>query len=177
MQLAQERRGIYQNTEYLNTERAILHYTLPLSVILIDFYDKLKSVSSGYASLNYELTGFAEADIVKLDVFVAEEKAESLATLVYRDESFEVARRLTAKLKDSLPRQMFEVKIQAAIGGKIIASERIPARRKDVLAKMSGGDYSRKSKLLKKQKEGKSKMKAAGHVEIPTSAYLEILKR
>ncbi len=177
MQLASERHGIYQNTEYLESDRAILHYQMPLSVILVDFYDQLKSLSAGYASLNYELADYQETDVVKLEIIVAEEKVEALSTLVYRDEAYEVARRLTEKLKDKLPRQMFEVKIQAAIGGKVIASERIPAMRKDVLAKTSGGDYSRKAKLLKKQKAGKKQMKAVGHIEIPTTTYLEILKR
>lgn len=177
MALAEEKHGVYQNTEYLNAERAILHYQIPLSSILVDFYDRLKSASSGYASLNYELADYKEADIVKLDVLVAEEDQEALASLVYRPEAYNVARRITEKLKESLPRQMFEIKIQAAVGGKIIASERIPAMRKDVLAKMSGGDWTRKSKLLQKQKKGKARMKAAGHVQIPTETYLAILKR
>ncbi|MBI5023197.1 MAG: elongation factor 4 [Candidatus Magasanikbacteria bacterium] len=145
--------------------------------ILVDFYDRLKSASSGYASLNYELSDYKEADIVKLNVLVAEEDQEALASLVYRQEAYNMARRITEKLKESLPRQMFEIKIQAAIGGKIIASERIPAMRKDVLAKMSGGDWTRKSKLLQKQKKGKTRMKAAGHVQIPTETYLAILKK
>ncbi len=177
MALAEEKHGMYQNTEYLNAERAILHYHIPLSAILVDFYDRLKSASSGYASLNYELADYKEADIVKLDILVAEEDQEALASLVYRPEAYNVARRITEKLKESLPRQMFEIKIQAAVGGKIIASERIPAMRKDVLAKMSGGDWTRKSKLLQKQKKGKARMKAAGHVQIPTETYLAILKR
>ncbi|MEK9183395.1 MAG: translation elongation factor 4 [Patescibacteria group bacterium] len=177
MALAEEKHGVYQNTEYLNAERAILHYHIPLSSILVDFYDRLKSASSGYASLNYELADYKEADIVKLDILVAEEDQEALASLVYRPEAYNVARRITEKLKESLPRQMFEIKIQAAVGGKIIASERIPAMRKDVLAKMSGGDWTRKSKLLQKQKKGKARMKAAGHVQIPTETYLAILKR
>ena len=177
MALAEAKHGIYQNTEYLNAERAILHYHIPLSSILVDFYDRLKSASSGYASLNYELSDYKEADIVKLNVFVAEEDQEALASLVYRDETYRAGRQITEKLKESLPRQMFEIKIQAAVGGKIIASERIPAMRKDVLAKMSGGDWTRKSKLLQKQKKGKARMKAAGHVQIPTETYLAILKK
>jgi GTP-binding protein LepA len=177
MQLAQERRGIYQNTEYLDADRAILHYEIPLSAILVDFYDKLKSVSSGYASLNYEFLGYKKADVVKMDILVAGEPVEALATIVYRDTSYEVGRRIVESLKKVLPRQMFEVKIQAAIGGKIIASEHLPAMRKDVTAKLYGGDVTRKMKLLEKQKKGKRKMKALGKVDIPPEAFLAVLKK
>ncbi len=177
MQLAERKRGLYQNTEYLESNRVILHYQLPLSAILVDFFDALKSASSGYASLNYEFMDYREADVVKLNIAVAEEDAEALASLVYRDEAYRVARQITEKLKESLPRQMFEVKIQASIGSKVIASERLPAMRKDVLAKMSGGDWTRKMKLLQKQKKGKKRMLSKGHVEIPASAYLAVLKR
>jgi GTP-binding protein LepA len=177
MQLVEQKRGLYQTTEYLEANRVIIHYHLPLSAILVDFYDMLKSVSSGYASLNYEFIDYREADIVKLNIAVAEEEVEALSSLVYKDESYRVGRQIAEKLKETLPRQMFEVKIQALIGGKIIASERVPAMRKDVLAKMSGGDWTRKSKLLQKQKKGKKRMMAHGHVEIPSETYLAVLKR
>jgi len=177
MRLMEEKHGIYINTEYLDANRAILHYELPLSAILVNFYDQLKSISAGYASLNYELSCYKKADIVKMSVSVAEEEAEALASLVYKDEAYRAGRIITQKLKESLPRQMFEVKIQATVGGKIMASERIPAMRKDVLAKMSGGDWTRKMKLLKKQKKGKQKMLDKGRVEIPSETYLAILKR
>ncbi len=177
MALLEEKHGVYKDTEYLNVDRAILHYQIPLAAILVDFYDKLKSISAGYGSLNYELSDYCEADIIKLTILVAEEDVEALAMLVYRDEAYHAARRLVEKLKEALPRQMFEVKIQAALGGKVIAAERLPAMRKDVLAKMSGGDWTRKMKLLQKQKKGKARMKAAGHVEIPAETYLAILKR
>ncbi|MDP3244905.1 MAG: GTP-binding protein [bacterium] len=183
MQLAQEKRGIYQNTEYLagsaknTSDRVILHYEIPLSSILTDFYDKLKSASSGYASLNYEFLNYRPADIVRLDILVAEEKAEALSTLIIRDEAQRAGRQIVETLKNNIPKQMFEVKIQAALGGTIIASERLSAMRKDVLAKMSGGDWTRKAKLLAKQKKGKKAMKAGGHVDIPAEAYLAVLKR
>lgn len=183
MQLVQEKRGVYQNTEYLTgasnstSDRVILHYEMPLSSILTDFYDKLKSASSGYASLNYEFSGYRPADIVRLDILVAEEKAEALSTLIIREEAQRVGRQIVETLKKSIPKQMFEVKIQAALGGTIIASERLSAMRKDVLAKMSGGDWTRKAKLLAKQKKGKKAMKAGGHVDIPAEAYLAVLKR
>ncbi len=177
MQLVQEKRGIYLNTEYLDAERVILHYEAPLSVILVDFYDKLKSVSSGYASLNYEFLDYREADVLKMDILVAGEPVEALATIVYRDEVQKVGRRIVESLKKVLPRQMFEVKIQAAVGGKIVASEHLPAMRKDVTAKLYGGDVTRKMKLLEKQKKGKKKMKALGKVDITPEAFLEVLKK
>lgn len=177
MQLVEEKHGTYKNTEYLEANRAILHYQIPLASILVDFYDRLKSASSGYASLNYEFSEYHGAKIVKLNIFVADEEVEALASLVYEDEAYRVGRSVTQKLKESLPRQMFEVKIQAAVGSKIIASERIPAMRKDVLAKMSGGDWTRKMKLLQKQKAGKKKMLSKGRVEIPSETYLAILKK
>lgn len=177
--LVAEKRGVYRNTEFLGEaqKRVIISAELPLSAIVIDFYDKLKSVSSGYASMSYEFLDYREADVVRMNILVAEEPVEALATLVYRDEAQRAGRKITETLKDSIPRQMFEVKIQAAIGGKVIASERIPAMRKDMMAKMSGGDVTRKMKLLSKQKEGKKRMKAAGHVELPPETYLAVLKR
>ncbi|MFA5413403.1 MAG: translation elongation factor 4 [Patescibacteria group bacterium] len=177
MQMVQEKRGIYFNTEYLDADRVILHYEIPLSAILVDFYDKLKSVSSGYASLNYEFFGYREADVLKMDILVASEPVEALATIVYRDTAQDVGRRIVSSLKKVLPRQMFEVKIQAALGGKIIASEHLPAMKKDVTAKLYGGDVTRKNKLLEKQKKGKKKMKALGKVDIPPAAFLAVLKK
>lgn len=185
MELATDKRGVHVNTEYFSQESAILHYELPLSSILVDFYDKLKSVSRGYATLNYELIGYRRAEVEKLDILVAEEPVEALATIVYKDEAYRVARKIVEKLKDILPRQLFEVKIQAVLGyqggknkgGKIIASSRIPPLRKDVTAKLYGGDVTRKRKLLEKQKKGKKKMKSLGKVDIPQEAFLAVLKR
>jgi len=180
MALVSERRGRYLNTEYLSTgadQRAAVRYEIPLASLITDFYDKLKTVSSGYASMNYDFKNYEPTKIVKLDILVAEEPVEELSTLVWEDEAFRAGRKITESLKDALPRQQFEVKIQAAIGGKIIAAERLSALRKDVLAKMSGGDYTRKMKLLQKQKKGKKKMRAHGKVDIPTEAYLKVLKR
>ncbi len=179
MQLLQERRGIYSTTEYLSGERAILHYEIPLSMIIVDFYDKLKSISAGYASLNYELIAYRDADVVRLDIMVADDPVDAFSTLVYRDESERAGRRIAKVLKDSIPRQNFVIKLQATIGGKIVASERISALRKDVTAKLYGGDVTRKRKLLDKQKKGKARMAqyGKGKVNIPTDAYLKVLKR
>jgi len=182
MSLVTERKGRYTNTEYLsagNHQRAMLHYEMPLASLITDFYDKLKTVTSGYASLNYELKQYEKTDVVKMDILVAEEKVESLATLIWRDEAFRVGKQIVTSLKKTLPRQQFMLKIQAAIGGKIIAGERLSALRKDVTAKLYGGDVTRKNKLLSKQKKGKKKMLAMGKgkVDIPTEAYLAVLKR
>ena len=184
MQLIQEKRGEYINTEYINTgegknNRAILHYNLPLSVILTDFYDKIKSVSSGYASINYEYSGYRKADVVKMDILVAEEIIESLSLMVYRDEAFKQGKEIVKILRDSLPKQMFVIKLQAAVGSKVVAAERLSAMRKDVTAKLYGGDVSRKRKLLEKQKKGKKKMMKAGRgsVDIPPETFVKILKR
>lgn len=177
MALVSDRRGEYKNTEYLDQARAILHYDMPLSSVIVDFYDKLKSVSSGYASLNYELSEYRTAKVVKLDILVAEESAEALSTLLPESEAYKEGRRVVALLKESLPRKQFVVKIQAAIGGKIIAAERLSALRKDVTAKLYGGDVTRKRKLLEKQKKGKKKMMSRGNVDIPTETYLKVLKR
>ncbi|MFA5174981.1 MAG: translation elongation factor 4 [Patescibacteria group bacterium] len=180
MGLISERRGRYLNTEYLSAgsgQRALLHYEIPLASLITDFYDKLKTVTSGYASMNYEFKEYTETDIVKLDIFVADEPVEALSTLVWREESYKTGKKIVESLKETLPRQQFALKIQAAIGGKIIAAERLSALRKDVLAKMSGGDYTRKLKLLQKQKKGKKKLVAKGKVDIPTESYLAVLKR
>ncbi|MCU0680149.1 MAG: translation elongation factor 4 [Planctomycetes bacterium] len=183
MQLAQEKRGIYKNTEYISANqdqaRVILHYEIPMSAILTDFYDKIKSVSSGYASINYEYLGYREADVVKLDILVAEEPIEALTTIVYRDEAFRRGKEIVEILKETLPRQLFVLKLQAALGGKVIAAEHISAMRKDVTAKLYGGDVTRKRKLLEKQKKGKKKMMAAGRgsVDIPSDTFIRILKK
>ncbi len=183
MSLVQDKRGEYINTEYLTgtgeSRRVVLHYHMPLASILVDFYDKLKTVSSGYASLNYEVTEHRVADVVRLNILVAEEPVEALATIVWRDEAFKTGKAIVKKLKETLPRQMFALKIQAAIGGKVIAAERLSAMRKDVTAKLYGGDVTRKRKLLEKQKKGKKKMMAmgAGKVDIPPEAYIAVLKR
>ncbi|MCX6797811.1 MAG: translation elongation factor 4 [Candidatus Falkowbacteria bacterium] len=183
IKLAQEKRGLYKNTEYLSTEgddsRVLLHYEIPMSAILTDFYDKIKSVSAGYASINYEYLDYRRADVVKMDIMVAEDIIESLATIVYRDQAFREGKEVVQILKETLPKQMFVVKLQAAIGGKVIAAERLSAMRKDVTAKLYGGDVSRKKKLLEKQKKGKKKMMAAGKgsVDIPSDTFVKILKR
>lgn len=183
MSLAQEKRAVYKNTEYISSssedKRAILHYEIPLSSILTDFYDKIKSVSSGFASINYEYLDYRQADVVKMDILVAEEVVESLATIVYRDEAFKKGKEIVKILKETLPKQMFVLKLQASVGGKIIASERLSAMRKDVTAKLYGGDVTRKRKLLEKQKKGKKKMMQSGRggVDIPDEALVKILKK
>lgn len=179
MSLLQDRRGIPLNNdiEYLDQERVIIHYRVPLTGIIVDFYDKLKNVSSGYASLNYELKGYQPCQVRRMDILVAGDTIEALASVVYEDEAQSAGRTIVSSLQKVLPRQMFEVRLQAAIGGKIIASERIPALRKDVTAKLYGGDVTRKRKLLEKQKKGKAKMKAMGKIDIPKEAFLAVLKR
>ena len=180
MGLVSERKGKYLTTEYLSAgadQRALLHYEIPLASLITDFYDKLKTVSSGYASMNYEFMDYQPTDVVRLDIFVAEEQVEALATLVWRDQAYKVGKTIVESLKDSLPKQQFVLKIQAAVGGKIIASDRLSALRKDVLAKMSGGDYTRKQKLLQKQKKGKKRMLSHGKIDIPPETYLAVLKR
>lgn len=177
MKLATEKRGVYINTEYLDENVAILHYYIPLTQIIVDFYDKLKSVSSGYASMNYDFHGYEAAEVVKMDILVAEEKVEALSMITYKDSAYHAGKRIVDILKETLPRQQFMVKIQASIGGKIIAAERISALRKDVTAKLYGGDWTRRAKLLEKQKKGKKKMMGMGKVDIPNEAFLAVLKR
>jgi len=182
MELAQKARGRYKNTEYLSSsfkgeERVIFHYRIPLTSILVDFYDKLKSVSSGFASLNYEFAKYEKTQVARLDILVAEKNIEALSFIVYKDEAYKEARKIVKCLKEKLPRQLFEVKIQAATQGKIIAAEKLSAMRKDVTAKLYGGDVTRKKKLLKKQKKGKKRLKTFGKIDIPPEAFLAVLKR
>lgn len=177
MEIMPEYYGTYQSMSYIEETRVILKYEMPLASILVDFYDKLKSVSKGYASLSYEYLDFRKADVIRLDVNVAGDDVDALSILTYRDDAYKQGKRIVEKLKAVLNRESFEIKLQALVGGKIIASERISAMRKDVLAKMSGGDYTRKLKLLQKQKEGKKKMMGKGTVDIPHSVFLEMLKR
>ncbi|MBI4049596.1 MAG: elongation factor 4 [Candidatus Doudnabacteria bacterium] len=177
LELVTGRRGLYKNMSYLSDDRVLITAELPLANIIIDFYDKLKSVSSGYASLNYELIDFRQAELVKLDILVAGEKVDALSIIVHDSVVQDEGRSLVLKLKSLIPRQQFEVALQAAIGGKIIARESIPAMRKDVTAKLYGGDVTRKMKLLEKQKKGKKRLKRIGSVDIPQEAFLAILKK
>ena len=176
MTLCQERRGIYKSTEYIDQTRAVLKYDLPLNEIIYDFFDALKSRSRGYASFDYELKGYQEGKMVKLDILVNKQQIDALSFIVHAGSAYERGKKMCEKLKNEIPRQLFEIPIQAAIGGHVVARETVKALRKDVLAKCYGGDISRKKKLLEKQKEGKKRMRQFGNVEIPQSAFMSVLK-
>ena len=177
LSLVQDKRGIQKNIQYIDDVRVIVTAEIPLASIVIDFYDKLKSATAGYASMNYEFIDYREGDLVKMDILVATEKVEALSMMLHRKEAQGMGQSLTKKLKELIPKMQFEIPIQAAIGGKIIARETISAMRKDVTAKLYGGDRTRKDKLLKKQKAGKKRMKMIGRVEIPQEAFLAVLKK
>ena len=176
MEISQEKRGVFKTMDYLDVNRVMVIYHIPLSEIIYDYFDKLKSATRGYASLDYEMTDYQTSKLVKLDILLNGDPVDALSTIVHVDKAAARGRQLAEKLKTIIPRQMFEIPIQAAVGNKIIARENVRAMRKDVLAKCYGGDITRKRKLLEKQKEGKKRMKAVGSVEVPQEAFMAILK-
>ena len=175
MQLCQERRGIYQDLIYFDDTRQVVKYSLPLSEIIFNFFDKLKSISKGYASLDYQVEGYHPSELSKMDILLNGDKIDALSCIVYRPFAYDRGIKIVSRLKDIIPKQQFEVPVQAAIGGKVIARSTIKSVRKDVLAKCYGGDISRKKKLLEKQKEGKKRMKQIGSVEVPQEAFMAVL--
>ena len=176
MTLGTERRGVYQTMTYLDTQRVELDWEFPLGEIILDFFDKLKTVSRGYASLDYEMLEYRRSELVKLDMLINGDPVDAFSVIIHEDKAYEWGRKIADKLKDLIPRQLYEVAIQAAIGSKVIARTSVKALRKDVLAKCYGGDITRKRKLLEKQKEGKKRMKQVGSVEIPQEAFLAVLQ-
>ena len=176
MPMCQDRRGEFKDMQYLDTNLVEIHYSMPLNEIIYDFFDALKANTKGYASLDYEIEGYRTSDLVKVDMLLNGDQVDALSFIAHREKAYKRARRICEKLRDNIPRQLFEVPVQAAIGGKVIARETVRAMRKDVLAKCYGGDITRKKKLLEKQKEGKKKMRSLGSVQLPTEAFMAVLK-
>ncbi len=176
MELCQDRRGVFKDMKYIDTDRVDIHYELPLNEIIYDFFDALKSRTRGYASFDYELSGYKKSSLVKLDIMLNGDVVDALSFIIHADKAYPRARKMAEKLSEKIPRQLFEVPIQACVGGRIIARETVKAMRKDVLAKCYGGDITRKKKLLEKQKEGKKRMRQLGTVEVPQEAFMSVLK-